>query len=167
MTSVRSSSLHKSRDVCADAAGFWASSSGTSSAKTEPVRVAVAILCVLAAACYTDVRTGPSPSVNRELVLAPGGVASIAEAALTVRFEGVTGDSRCPADAVCIQGGDAIVTIVVRSDAFTKSYELHTGDMRPVTHEDLVIELVQLAPYPFSSHPIDPGDYRATLRIRR
>ena len=44
---------------------------------------------------------------------------------------------------------------------------LHTGDMKPVTHEDLAIALVELTPYPFSSRPIQPGDYRATLRVTR
>jgi hypothetical protein len=39
--------------------------------------------------------------------------------------------------------------------------------MKPVTHEDLTIALVELAPYPFSSRPIQPGDYRATLRVTR
>jgi hypothetical protein len=39
--------------------------------------------------------------------------------------------------------------------------------MRPVVHEDLTIALLELSPYPFSSRPIAPGDYRATLRISR
>ena len=47
------------------------------------------------------------------------------------------------------------------------AYPLHTGDMKPVTHEDLTIALVELSPYPFSSRPIQPGDYRATLRVTR
>ena len=37
-------------------------------------------------------------------------------AASRLRFEGVTGDSRCPVDAICIQGGDAIVKVQASGD---------------------------------------------------
>ena len=49
----------------------------------------------------------------------------------------------------------------------TRSYELHTGDMQPVKHEDLTISLVRLRPYPFRATTIKPGDYRATLKVSR
>jgi hypothetical protein len=102
------------------------------------------------------------------MVLAPGQAASVPEAGVTLRFDGVSGDSRCPADAMCIQGGDALVQIVVLpTRGASQAYALHTGDMRPVSHEDLTIALVELSPYPFSSRPIQPADYRATLRVTR
>jgi hypothetical protein len=44
---------------------------------------------------------------------------------------------------------------------------VHTGDLKPVTHDDLTIHLVELAPYPFSSRTIAPNEYRATLRVTR
>jgi hypothetical protein len=106
--------------------------------------------------------------VSREVVLAPGQSATVSEAAITLRFEGVSGDSRCPANATCITGGDALVQIeVVPTAGRRQNYTLHTGDMRPVAHGDLTIELVELSPYPFSSTPITPGDYRARLRLSR
>ena len=51
---------------------------------------------------------------------------------VTLRFNGVSGDSRCPADAFCIQGGDAIVRVTVVDAGQSREVELHTGDMRPV-----------------------------------
>jgi hypothetical protein len=100
--------------------------------------------------------------------LTPGQTVSVSEADATFRFDGVSGDSRCPADAICIQGGDALVQIsVLRAPRDAQSYTLHTGDMRPVTHEELTIAMVELSPYPFSAQPIQPGDYRLTLRISR
>ena len=97
--------------------------------------------------------------------LAPGEAMRIERASLSVRFNRVSGDSRCPADALCIQGGSAAVRITVRSDRSTRDYELHTGDMRPVQHDDMTIALVQLSPYPFSSRTIQPEEYRATLIV--
>lgn len=106
--------------------------------------------------------------LNRQFELAPGQTATVEGASIRVSFLRVLGDSRCPADALCIQGGDAIVQIEVRPDGGgVRPYDLHTGDMRPVKHDDLTIELVQLAPYPFSSRTIQPDEYRATLRVTR
>jgi hypothetical protein len=81
----------------------------------------------------------------------------------------VTGDSRCPADIFCIQGGDAVVQTRVVDSGGSSEYELHTGDSRRAvaTHRDLRIELKQLQPYPFSSRTIDAADYRATLVVQR
>jgi hypothetical protein len=77
-------------------------------------------------------------------VLAPGETGEVGTTGPRLRFQGVTGDSRCPAGALCIQGGDAIVRI------------------------DVLQKSGGLSPYPFSSlPPIAPGDYRATLRVTR
>jgi hypothetical protein len=86
-----------------------------------------------------------------------------------IQFTGVTGDSRCPADAVCIQGGDALVAVRISGGGDTASFELHTGDAAraSVTHRGYRITLVSLQPYPFSSGPITAADYRATLTVTR
>jgi len=79
----------------------------------------------------------------------------------------VSGDSRCPADAFCIQGGDATVRVHALDSGAAADYSLHTGDSSraAATHRQLRIELVQLAPYPFSSRTIAQDDYRATLKV--
>jgi hypothetical protein len=127
-----------------------------------------AIFCLLAVtACSEKSPSAPSP-IAREVVLAPGQTTTVPEAEINVRFDGVAGDSRCPGDAICILGGDALVQIaVIPRRGTARNYDLHTGDMRPVSHEELTISLIDLSPYPFSSRPIQPSDYRATLRISR
>jgi hypothetical protein len=105
--------------------------------------------------------------INSEFVLAPGQRAVIDGADISIQFDGVEGDSRCPADAFCIQGGDARVRVEVTSPRGRRECELHTGDMKPVRHDDVTIHLVQLAPYPFSSRTIAPDEYRVTLRVTR
>jgi len=123
----------------------------------------VAVVCALGACDESP--TGPS--INDDFTLAPGEAVVIAEAGVRVRFDGVEGDSRCPADVVCVQGGDAVVRITVIERSIEQPYELHTGSMAPVNHEALTITLVELQPYPFSSRTIAPDDYRATLRVTR
>jgi hypothetical protein len=111
--------------------------------------------------------TEPGEPVNVQVVLAPGQLATIEGTSTQVRFDRVSGDSRCPADAMCVLGGDAIVQITVLESSRAAEYELHTGTMRPVQHDRLTIALEQLQPYPFSAHPIEPNEYRATLRVTR
>jgi hypothetical protein len=130
------------------------------------MRSLVTLLAALAAACMTS--TAPTVPLNRDFTLAPGALIVVDETSLGIRFVGVSGDSRCPADALCIQGGDATVRIEVHPTRGEPStYALHTGSMRPVTYGRHVIALVQLAPYPFSSRTIKPEEYRATLRVTR
>jgi hypothetical protein len=121
----------------------------------------------LAAACGST--TAPDAAVDRQVVIAAGETLRVSDADVAITFEGVSGDSRCPGDAICIQGGDAIVRVSVDGLGRRATHELHTGDTRvSARHESLTIRLVDLQPYPFGSlPPIKPGDYRVTLRVTR
>ena len=137
------------------------------------MRSLLVISCLLAVtalpACDESTPAGPTVSANERFTLAPGEVATIRDVDLRVQFGFVSGDSRCPADALCIQGGDALVHISVIDGGTTSAYDLHTGDSSraTVTHKQVRIALVELQPYPFSSRTIAPGDYRATLMVSR
>ena len=127
------------------------------------------VFCLLAAtACDEKSPVGPSVPLNDRFTLARGELARVEGADVRLQFVEVTGDSRCPADAVCIQGGDAIVHVRV-IDGSTTAYELHTGDSSraAVLHQQLRVELVQLQPFPFSSRTIAPDEYRATFTVTR
>ena len=123
---------------------------------------------LLATACDEKAPTGPSVPLNQQFTLAPGEAAAIQDTSLRVQFLRVSGDSRCPADAVCIQGGDALVHVRA-IDGGSSEYELHTGDesRAAITHAGFRVELVNLQPYPFSSRTIQPDEYRAMLRVVR
>src|SRR6476620_3691457 len=100
-------------------------------------------LCFLTMTACSHTPSTPTP-INRDVVLGPGQSAVVGEATISLRFDGVKGDSRCPGDAICIQGGDAVVDIsVLTGQGRAQAYALHTGDMKPVTHEDLTIALVE------------------------
>jgi len=125
--------------------------------------------CLLAAtACDQNSPTGPTVPLNNPFTLAPGEAALLQPAGLRIQFVGVTGDSRCPADAFCIQLGDAAVHLRIVDAGAPTDYELHTGGSQRATvaHRDLRVELLQLQPYPFSNRVINPSDYRATIVVR-
>jgi hypothetical protein len=126
-------------------------------------RTALAICLLSATACLSNGPSSPSP-VDRQVVLAPGEAA--VASGLNVRFLRVLEDSRCPADALCVWIGDAVVRIDISAGQDQAERDLHTANKQPVSFNGSRIELVALAPYPYSSGPIRPEDYRATLRIR-
>ena len=86
-----------------------------------------------------------------------------------VQFVAVTGDSRCPADALCIQGGDALVQIrvsmTVRPQRAGCTQVIPAGE--GAVYDSARITLVELQPYPFSSRTIAPDEYRATFTVTR
>ena len=130
------------------------------------MRLFVVVLCLfVVTACYRD---SPVAPINQEITLAPGQAARINGTGLSVTFTGVSGDSRCPADALCVLGGSATVRVEAADAAGgRREVTFETGDLKPVAYDSLTLELLQLAPYPFSAAPIKPGDYRATMRVTR
>ena len=123
----------------------------------------IAALVLSGCASTTLAPTGP---FNKEVTIALGKSAPVVDG-VSVRFLAVSGDSRCPADALCIQGGDAVVKLQVTSANDTREVELHTGNTQPFTSGNLTVELLQLMPYPFSGRTIQPEEYRATIRVFR
>jgi hypothetical protein len=120
---------------------------------------------LLTAGCGSS-SLAPTTPFNKEATVAEGQSVVLVEG-VAVEFVGVLGDSRCPADAMCIQGGDAVVKLAVTNGDTRRNVELHTGNLQRVTSGDLTIDLLELMPYPFSSNPIKPGDYRAKIRVMR
>lgn len=131
--------------------------------------IPVALCLLFATACDESGPTAPTVPLGQQFTLAPAEAVSIAGTSLRVQFLRVTGDSRCPADAVCILGGDAVVRIRAASDGVDAEYELHTGDSSraTVSHAGFRIQLLSLQPYPFSSRTTQPDEYRATLNVFR
>jgi hypothetical protein len=134
------------------------------------MRAAALLICLLfVTSCDEKSPVGPTVALNERFTLSPGEVAVIEDADLRVQFVRVTGDSRCPADAVCIQGGDALVQVLASGGDDSTLLDLHTGDNRQASavHQGVRIALVELQPYPFSSRTIAPEEYRATLTATR
>ena len=98
--------------------------------------------------------------------LSPGASAKIENGELTITFNAVTSDSRCPSDATCIQAGEAKVSLTLQSSQGSREVELSTtGDNRQVAYSSYVVQFVNLEPYPISTIPIAPETYKVTLVI--
>lgn len=133
----------------------------------RPSICAVIALAVLAplAGCESSPTAPTGPIV---LTLAPG--QSDSANGLTLKFVGVTADTRCPADVFCVQAGDAFIKIETVWFGLRETAELQLADpaKRSMTRGNVKVEFEVLNPYPLQSRgPIAPGDYRARFRVTR
>ena len=139
------------------------------------------ILCMLAA-CQTST---PSPSISAtvgtEFTLAPDQSAAITETDLTVTFDSVLSDDRCPSDIECATSGPVSVSLSVRQgNGNTTNLTLQTftdnnGRTPRVQFEgiqdraevgDYLIQIVGVTPYPKDlSTQIKSSEYRVVLII--
>ena len=130
-------------------------------------RTRLAVLCALAmTACSAGNPSGPT-TINQEIVLAPGQSVPVDRGSIALRFLGVPNDSRCPANALCVHPGSARVDVQVTSVFDVRIASFDTADTKVVRVGTLTLELLELAPYPFSPQAIDPADYRARVRVTR
>ena len=88
---------------------------------------AVVVPALLLLAACDDTTTGPSVAIGSEFQLRPSESVSVENTDVELRFEVVTSDSRCPADAICVWQGDATAVFSVRlSGGSSSSLTLHT-----------------------------------------
>ena len=127
--------------------------------------VGVGVMSVLVACSSSP--TAPSVEPLREFVLQVGHAAEVSGTGLVVQFDRVLSDSRCPADAICIQAGDAEVAVIVtRGGRARETLSLRTdGALSRAELGDWILTLTNLGPYPLSSRPTPPGDYKASFRV--
>ena len=131
-------------------------------------RVSTFLITVLtlaaAAACSSSTPTAP---VNTEVTLAPGQSHTVGT--VTVKLIGVTLDTRCPINALCIQMGDAFVALEVSAPGTRRALELqlYNPANRSTELRGYTVEVQEVTPYPYTVEPTDPDDYRVALRIHR
>lgn len=140
-------------------------------------KLIIAGLVISAVSCTTPAQPGSSggviPSVqvqtNRQFDLKSGQEASVQGTSLSVRFQNVGDDSRCPSDVVCVWAGNAVVRLSLMStQAPSIEAALNTTlDPKHVTYGGYTVRLVDLKPVPKSGTKIPDADYVATLEVTR
>jgi hypothetical protein len=117
--------------------------------------------------CATAMQTRQSQPFKT--VLAIGKSVTVRNTGVTVSFDEVVEDSRCPTGITCIWAGDAVVKISIKTrDGKPASYTLHTNSPeRAADHGGNRVELVAVTPYPKGDTPPRRADYRVTLLVER
>ena len=102
--------------------------------------------------------------------LAVGESATLKECDVTLTFDRVANDSRCPRGTNCIWAGDAEVIVSVAHGGSRSTVTLHasgvSGEGAQTLPGGCTVELVGLSPEPDQSGPIAQEDYAATLLVR-
>ncbi len=122
------------------------------------------VLTLTAAAACSSSRTAP---INSTFILAPGQSNTVGS--VTVKLVGVTEDTRCPLNALCIQVGDAHVALEVSAPGTRRTLELQllNPTKRATQLRGYTIEVEDVTPYPYTIVPTAPDDYRVTLRVHK
>jgi hypothetical protein len=101
-----------------------------------------------------------------EAVLAPGGYLRL-PGGTQLTFTGVIEDSRCPKDALCIWPGQAVLAFGLRTaGGRAHDFELaYHGQPTTETIDGSAVTVSDVQPYPVSTMPIGPNDYRVTVSM--
>jgi len=108
--------------------------------------------------------------IGQPFILTPGEEVDVGNMPLLVRFDEVLMDSRCPIDVTCFWEGEAATQLTLSApDVEGEAVELHTplSPLGSSSAEFLqhVITLRALNPYPDTTQPTDPEDYRLELIV--
>jgi hypothetical protein len=108
--------------------------------------------------------TAVSPEIGNSFKIKLGQTLEFQDADLSVTFEELLEDSRCPEGATCFWAGNGRV-IIQLNDLQT---ELNTYlDPKSIDLAGFEIELLSLTPYPEINNEVEPEDYFAELVVEK
>ncbi|HSL28843.1 MAG TPA: hypothetical protein VK900_06545 [Anaerolineales bacterium] len=146
--------------------------------KTMLLLTCLAMVCILAACQNADPVV--DTNVNREFSLAPGQSASVRRADLTITFNYVLSDDRCPIQIECAASGPVTVSLTVQQgDAVPFGLTLETltdqegrspgspmeGIRDAIEAGDYFVRVLGVVPYPRNLSGIKASDYQATFIV--
>ena len=122
----------------------------------------------LLAGCVAGAESPIEVQLEQDFQLRPGQSAYVATVDLTVGFEGVASDSRCPRGEACVWEGDATVRIRLRqADGTVDILELHTrsGGQSAQSIGGYSVRLVAVLPEPVKGVEPTAAGYAAILQV--
>jgi hypothetical protein len=111
-----------------------------------------------------------SARLGQEFDVRIGETAAIADEPLTLTFEQVVEDSRCPTNTTCVWAGTAVTRLELRvGDTASGTVNLQTLSeaQAEAVFQKYRLRLVRLAPTPRDSSRIPAEQYVLTLIVRR
>ncbi len=124
---------------------------------------------ILVATSLTVLSSGYA-GVDDSFSLAVGETASVEGTDLSLTFDAVTRDSRCPKDVTCIVAGEAVVVFVARAGGEDSELTFKVPPGGPGSKDErafdrFTIAIVELEPETDSTKKIDASDYVATVVV--
>ena len=120
--------------------------------------------CLFSGAGFAQ-QSGP-PNLGEEFELAVHQTAQITDEKISVTFQEVLEDSRCPVDVTCIWAGLAKVPLQVTVSGQEKELSLSTSPLdHSAVFENYTFWLIGVRPVPRADQTIDRSAYFVTLRV--
>ena len=99
----------------------------------------------------------------------------LGNAEVSIRFDEVTEDSRCPANANCVWEGNAKIkfTFFLISEKQVIPFEIYATEIPQLQIKndtiisDYRVEMISLEPYPETSDEIPQASYTAEIRVEK
>lgn len=132
------------------------------------MRTVLLVASVVFSVCGDPQPFDPSAqaALDEPFALRVGRSAGISGTPLSVRFDQVAEDSRCPSDVACVWSGNARVLITAVADGRLRQMELNTGlEPRDGVVAPYVVRLEALQPIPSTSSTVAAEEYVATFRV--
>lgn len=129
----------------------------------------LAATMLLSSNCETDEDTndlltkelslGDTVELQQSIIYQPTG------SDLSILFDSIVNDSRCPSNVQCITMGNAkaAITIYRKDQEANVTLNTHPDNQQVIRKDGFNIQLIDVLPYPATSDPIPPKDY--TIRM--
>jgi len=121
-------------------------------------------LCLFSGASFAQ--ESAHPSLGEEFELAVHQTAQISADNISVTFQEVLEDSRCPVDVTCIWAGLAEVSLQVAVSGQEREISLSTSPPEnSAVFENYTFLLISVRPVPRSDQTMDRSAYFVTVRV--
>jgi hypothetical protein len=137
--------------------------------------VLISIFVLVVLLLFSGCSSGPdeiNASWGREFTLSTGQTAVFDGGRLKIKFESVTGDSRCPKGVTCIQAGEAKCKVLIGNDRSYSAIELHDkagmSGYSETTFENTGYKIklsFRVEPYPEAGKQIGSSDYKLLMTV--
>ena len=139
------------------------------------IRYVAAVMAIALSGCMTPSQPGVDGRVattievesGHEFEIAVNQEAKLTGTTLSIRFRGVSNDSRCPSDVKCVWAGNAVARLTLAASGHSNlDASLNTTlDPKMVKYAGYTLTLKGLKPIPKSGSSIPSADYVAVLEV--
>jgi len=136
-------------------------------------------ICLLLVGCEDNIntfqlneelkKTNQSVWVGREFKLKVGEEVFLRKENLKIKFVSVPEDSRCPVNVDCFWSGNAKVALTYQKNLNRAVNDTLNTHLQPHASRYLRYRIIlkDLEPYPIEAEPIPPGEYIATILVKK
>lgn len=121
-------------------------------------------VCLVALACTAP---APPPPIDADLELAPGKPVELGSPSVTLTFDSVDEDSRCPTGVQCVWAGRVRITLHLMEAGHRTDFGLLSSPPGDTLLNDYRFTLKQVTPAPTVNGRPAADVYRVTLNVRR